>query len=286
MMNIQQVINQAAALCSLDAAASRTVLYAALNRALDEIGTLFPNKTVETIPHFLPTPIYALPSAYAVSEGSPLRLDADGVRAFSLEACGEGELTALVDGKSVYDVAFSSESVTSLYLTVSELVSSKDMGRVTLLFRGKGTLSVLSAALFDTVSENECFYRGEKRYAVGDFSHRFLSFTGKITKNGVTLCQPCGDVALYEDSLSIRYGAKGVYGVEYLSLPDAVSPDGEDREPTLTAKALPLLVLLTAYYAALEDENPTSGEFLARFETALRYLNTPSPDTVLDVYGW
>lgn len=286
MMTIQHVINQAAALCSLDTEASKTVLYAALNRALDEIGTLFPNKTVETIPHFLPTPIYALPSAYTVSEGSPLRFDADGVRAFSLEACGEGEVTVLVDGKNVYETAFSSESVTALYHTVSELADAKDVGRVTLLFRGKGTLSVLSAALFDAIPEKACFHRPEKRYRVSDFSHRFLSFTGKVTKNGAAIPVKGGDVALYEDSLAIRSAAKGVYGVEYMALPDAVSPDEEKGEITLSPKAFPLLLPLTAYYAALEDENPASGEFLARFETALRYLNAASSDTVLDVYGW
>jgi len=177
-----------------------------------------------------------------------------------------------------------SSSPLSLALKVSEL-SDKASGEVMLSFDTEKKLYLASASLFDCDFGSVIPCGEYYRYPVSSFDRRFLSFDGSATKRG----RKIGERVLYvsEDAVHIRYDADGIYEIPYLALPDTATLDGMDEEIFLSENAAALLVLLTAYYLAVEDENPAASFFLTRYEALReRVAAGKGEEGVVNVYGW
>lgn len=283
-MTIRQVMNDVLALVSRQKEEAEALFYASCNRALDEIGRAFPKKATERIYHTPCVPVYGSFEEKAITPSTPLRISADGVYGFSFEAYGDGEVTVLVDGEAVASYSVEASDPLSLMLKVSEL-SEASMGEVTLSFRSERRLYLASVALYDCNCSAMTPYREYCRYGVSAFSRRFLSFD----KGAMKEARGVGGRALYdtEDAVYIRRDADGIYEIPYLALPDFASADKLDEEIFLREDVHCLLVPLTAYYLAVEDENPAAELFLARYQ-AMRESVTSNgcQESVVDVYGW
>ena len=92
-MTIRQVLNDVTALTSRSFDEAEALLYASLNRALDEVGRAFPRKATERLYHAPPAPLFALNDEKAITPDAPFYVNRDGTRSFFFEAYGEGKIT-------------------------------------------------------------------------------------------------------------------------------------------------------------------------------------------------
>ena len=171
----------------------------------------------------------------------------------------------------------------TVFARVSEL-SDFDMGDVQITAESDARLYLSSVALFG--SAGATVYGEYCRYPVSAFRYRFLSFEGTVKKGSRAASEQ--NYYLGSDAVYLRYGADGAYDISYLALPDPAMPETLDGEILLFEDAASLLVPLTAYYMALEDENPAAEQYLARYE-AMRSLTRRADgdgEGVTDIYGW
>lgn len=281
-MTVKQVIEDSALLCSLDREGAKALLYAALNRALDEVGRAFPKAVEERIDHALPIPVYASSESVTVRGSSPLRIVCDGVASFCLQAYGAGRVKVTVDSVAAGEYQVTPDAPLTLAERVDSLSKSGKGGRVMLLFYGETALHLASVALYACGYTDPIPYREYYHYASADFSKRFLAFTGRVTKDG----RAYENARFDDDGVALPFRASGRYFVAYYALPTLVSEDDAEADLDVRADAAVLVPLLTAYYAALEDENPAADAFLARYEAIRATLGRAEGETVGDVYGW
>lgn len=283
-MTIRKLMQEALALLSLDEETVRPLLYASLNRALDEVCREFPKRATERIYHALPKPRYAFSDERAVTPDAPLRISADGIYSFAFTAYGEGSVTVMLDGVTVATYTLKGSTPLSVAEKLSAL-SEKASGALSFVFRTAGRLYVTAFACYDRELETVIPYGEYYAYPVTAFKHRFLAFDGdaKRASRAVgkrTLCYG-------EDAVYLRFDDDGVYEIPYLALADAVDEDTLDCEPFMRDDAAALAVLLAAYYLAVEDEHPMASLLMARY-AALRttLLAGRGDETVGDIYGW
>ena len=281
-MTVKQVIEDSALLCSLDREEAKVLLYAALNRALDEVGRAFPKAVEERIDHALPIPVYASCESVTVRGSAPLRIVCDGVASFCLQAYGVGRVSVTVDGVAAGEYQVTPDAPLTLAERVDELSKSGKGGRVILLLSTETALHLASVALYAYGYTEPIPYREYYHYASADFSKRFLAFTGRVTKDG----RAYENARFDDDGIALPFGEAGRYFVAYYALPTLADPEREEATLDVRADAAVLVPLLTAYYAALEDENPAADAFLARYEAIKASLGKSDGETVGDVYGW
>lgn len=282
-MTIRQVLNDVTALTSRSFDEAEALLYASLNRALDEVGRAFPRKATERLYHAPPAPLFALNDEKAITPDAPFYVNRDGTRSFFFEAYGEGKITVTLYGMKLATYEVELSAPLTVFARVSEL-SDFDMGDVQITAESDARLYLSSVALFG--SAGATVYGEYCRYPVSAFRYRFLSFEGTVKKGSRAASEQ--NYYLGSDAVYLRYGADGAYDISYLALPDPAMPETLDGEILLFEDAASLLVPLTAYYMALEDENPAAEQYLARYE-AMRSLTRRADgdgEGVTDIYGW
>lgn len=281
-MRIREVLKDTLALLSLREEDSISVFCAAVNRALDEIGQRFFKKATERIHHAPLSAAYAFYDERTVSRSAPLRISAEGIYAFALTAYGDGALSVLHNGEVIGEYEIVHDEPLMLAAKLSELCEDI-CGDLTLSFSTEKELYLSSLALYDTACEEVPFFSEYTLYPASRFAHRFLAFASDVTRAGASVSKRLCYLA--DDGVCLRYDARGVYEVSYYALPDRVDEDSLDKEVFLCEKAEALVAPLTAYYLALEDENPAAEQFLLRYEALLSAALSKS-ECVLDRYGW
>ncbi len=281
-MTTRQVIENVATLTSRDAQKESRVLIAAINRALDEVGRRFPLCCRERICQVNPKPVYALSARVSVFFERPYRISADAIGAFSLSVYGDGEVRILLDGEVLESYAVTPQTPLTLTTAVSALKSGAESGNIEVIVTANTQLMIESMAFFTKAPERLMPYGRYAVYPASEFSHRFLRFTGKCYQNERLLGK--GAVRFDGDRVLIPYAADGTYEIEYEALYDSVQDD--DREVLMQGDLLAAVILLAAYYAALEDENPNADAFLSRYGQAISLVGAFGDEKVVDVYGW
>ena len=284
-MKINRIYEETAALCREGRVEERAVFCAALNRALSEVGRLSPEKKRKKILHDLPEALFSLQTPRRVSSGEPLTVKCVNVSAVALSGFGEGAVTVLVDGIFCRTLTLTGEFDHRLLLSS---LCEKERGEVTLLFTSERTLALETLALYGCLfSRCEEVPMGNREilYPMGD---DFLGFTGELFKDGRAILEGAG-LCLSDKGVFIDRSMKGIYEVGYYAAPQEISETMEEEELYLEKNCEHLLLLLTAYYLSLEDDDGRCEEYLARYREALAAYKkglAREDERLIDRYGW
>ncbi len=309
-MKIQQVYNEVAALCTEGKIDSRRAFYASLNRALSEINRLDPLEKVCELRHYPPPLLFGFDTPRMVTPGEPLTFTFSRTAAFAFAVAGTGRVRAAVDDSLAETVSFPGEAAEGtgtlfcpkpagglerpvLYRRRTVSLSGKASARITLTFDTDGLLVLESGAFYGAAREEDGddvpLYARETCYDLAKIDGCFLSFTGKVLRNGKKWEVPpeklssSGRVTLPNDS-------PGLYTVCYYRSPGEASADRAQEELELRYELQHLAPILTAYYYCLEDDNPKAEAFLARYRSLSEGLERRSRSSegegVRDCRGW
>jgi len=288
-MNAKDVYREVSAMISEGYIESEGALCTSLNRALAEIGHLYPRKQFVTLRHFGLPAVFRLPSPREVMKESPLTVSALSCEGFCCKGSGKGEVLITSNGKLLHR-----EGLDGLPFSFNRTLFSlgADSGaEITLLFRSDSCLLLEELVLYEKLGSADIPNGGEYvRYGMASLLPSFVSFSGECRKNGLPISADGGELILDTDSVRIVSDASGVYEIGCYGAPRTVTEENEGEVLDLSAELLYLVPLLTAYYACLEAEDARADAFLARYEKARKdFRHTfrfAVNDTVEDVRGW
>ena len=288
-MNAIQVYRAVSDMISQGEVESEAALRASLNRALDEIGRLSPRKQFFTLRHFRLPCVFRLPLPREVNKESPLTVSALFFEGLYCKGSGRGELLITSNQNLIHR-----ETLDGLPFSLSRTLFSLGVEKeeeVTLLFRSEDGMVLEELVLYEKLYRADVPCEGRYvRYEMPALLHGFISFSGECRKNGLSMATDGEEVILEKDAVCILSDRSGVYEIGCFATPREVEKGSENESLDLTAELLPLVPLLTAYYACLEAEDARADEFLARYREARdeirkRFLYA-AEDTVSDVMGW
>lgn len=288
-MNAMQVYRAVSDMISQGYVESEAALRASLNRALAEIGRLYPRKQFLTLRHFCPPAVFRLPLAREVKKESPLTVSALSCEGIYCKGSGRGEVVITSNGMLLDRVLLDGLPF-SLAKTATSLGADKK-AEITLLFRSEDGMLLEELVLYERLIGGEI--PTDSHYAVysmADHLPGFVAFSGECRKNGLPFSGVGEELVFEHDAVKILCREKGVYEIGCYTAPCPVDESNEDERLGLSAELLYLVPLLTAYYAALEAEDGRAADFLARYNQAKHDLRQRAAfavnETVEDLRGW
>ena len=288
-MNAIQVYRAVSDMISQGYVESQGALRAALNRALAEIGHLYPRKQFITLRHFrLPT-VFRLPLAREVRQESPLTVNAVFCEGMYCKGSGKGEVLMTSNGKLLHREMLDGLPF-SFARTLFSLGADKQ-AELTLLFRSEDGMVLEELVLYGKLGGADLATDGRYvTYGMASLLPGFVSFSGECRKNSLPFSAGGEELILEGDTVKISSDARGVYEIGCYAAPREVTEKNEGEGLDLSAELLYLVPLLTAYYACLEAEDARAEDFLARYTEAKKdFRNRFSfavNETVEDVRGW
>ena len=286
-MNAIEVYREVSAMTSQGFVESKEVIRTALNRALAEIGCLYPRKQFVTLRKMRRASVFRLSTPREVGKDSPLTVSALACKEFVLRGFGKGEAILTLGGRQLEKVVLDGNPF-SYEKTLSSLGSE---GEFMILFRSEDGMVLEELVLYGGTWEDAHESRGGYTlYRMEDEMPTFLSFGDEIYKNHRLLDSGTSEVLLEGDCVKIADDAAGLYEIACYVAPVAVTKENEGDAITLLPEVLCLVPLLTAYYACLEAEDARADDFLVRYREASGHLRNRMRvalhDTVEDVRGW
>lgn len=287
-MNAIEVYREVSAMISQGYIESESALRASLNRALAEIGRLYPRKQFLTLRHMRSPSVFRLAVPREVKKESPLTVSALACKKIVFRGSGQGEVLITRGGKTLWK-----EALDGLPFLFDRVFSSSDdlnEEETMLLFRTESGMVLEELVLYHEIAEEACGYRGKYRlYRMAEELPSFVSFSGECYKNRL-LIESGDELILENDSVLIDADAMGVYEIGCYAAPKVVTEENEGDTLDLSADLLFLVPLLTAYYACLEAEDARADDFLTRYEKSRDAFRKTArfsrQDTVEDVRGW
>ena len=288
-MNAIQVYRAVSDMISQGRVESASVFRASLNRALAEIGHLYPRKQFITLRHFCMPTVFRLPLAREVCQESPLTVNALSCEGMYCKGSGKGEVLITSNGKQLHR-----EVLDGLPFSFGKTLSSLGAGKqaeIGLLFCSETGMVLEELVLYETLYGEDLPCEGRYAdYSMASLLPGFVSFSGECRKNGLPISCDQEELILDRDSVKILTDAKGVYEIGCYAAPCEVTEDNEGEALDLSAELLYLVPLLTAYYACVEAEDARADDFLARYTEVKKEFRKRSVfavnDTVEDVKGW
>ncbi len=287
-MNAKDVYREVSAMISQGYIESEGVFRAALNRALCEIGRLYPAKRVLTLRHFERPAVFRLSMPREVTKESPLTVSALSCKDIVFQGSGRGEVLITLGGKLL-----DSEVLDGFPFSFKRTLASPGgdgEGELMLLFRSDTCMVLEELVLYDKVGISEKMTSGNYTvYRMAEVLPSFISFSGECYKNRLPITE--GKALILDgDRILIDSDACGVYEIGCYAAPKAVTKENENEVLDLSCELLFLVPLLTAYYAALEAEDARAEEYLKRYESARDLFRDSARfavnDTVEDLRGW
>ena len=287
-MNAKDVYREVSAMISQGHIESEGVFRASLNRALCEIGRLYPEKRVLTLRHFERPAVFRLSMPREVTKESPLTVNALSCKEIVFRGSGRGEVLLTFGGRLLY-----SEVLDGLPFSFKRTLASlggDGEGELLLLFRTDTCMVLEELVLYDRVGVSEKETNGNYTvYRMIEALPSFISFSGECYKNRLPIAAG-KELILDGDCILIDSDACGVYEIGCYAAPKAVTKENENEALDLSCELLFLVPLLTAYYAALEAEDIRTEDYLKRYAEARDLFRNSSRfavnDTVEDVRGW
>ena len=288
-MNAIEVYREVSAMIAQGFVESEAVIRTALNRALTEIGRLYPRKQFVTLRKMRRTSVFRLSTPREVSKDSPLTVSALACRKMMLRGFGKGDAVLTFGGRQLEKVLLDGNPF-SLERELSSL-GAEGEGEFLLIFRSEDGMVLEELVLYSKGWDDTHESRGGYTlYRMADEMPTFLYFCGEIYKNHKRLDGGTSEVILEDDCVKIADDAAGLYEIACYVAPVAVTKENEGAAITLLPEVLCLVPLLTAYYACLEAEDARADDFLARYREASGHLRNRMRvalhDTVEDVRGW
>lgn len=288
-MNAKQVYRAVSDMISQGYIESEASLRASLNRALAEIGRLLPQKQFLTLRHFRLPAVFRLPLPREVNKDAPLSVSAVACEGFFVKGSGRGEVLIYSKGTLLRQEVLDGLPF-SIGRTLLSLGADKK-SELSLFFHSESGMVLEELVLYEKADEGEMLCDGHYvSYCMASLLPGFISFSGECRKNGLLFSADDDELILECDRVRIRSDAKGVYEIGCYAAPQTVTETNENRTLDLSAELLPLLPLLTAYYACLEAEDSRAKEFLARYQEAKKDMRNTllyaASETVEDVRGW
>ncbi len=284
-MNARDVYREVSAMISEGHMESKGSLRASLNRALSEIGHLYPQKKFVTLRHFGKPSLFRLPQPREVTKESPLTVSAFSCKDIVFRGSGRGEVFLTFGGKHLFSQTLDGLPF-SFHKTLSSLDAEGD-AELVLVFRSDYGMVLEELVLYDGIYEEKGKTKGN--HTIYRMADEFISFSQECYKNGLPMVKG-GEVMLEGDCVLIDTNAQGVYEIGCYATPNAVTEKTESEDLDVSAELCYLVPLLTAYYACLEADDARADDFWARYEAAKKdLLNTArfaTNDTVEDVRGW
>lgn len=288
-MNAKDVYREVSAMVSQGAVESEAAIRASLNRALAEIGHLYPRKQFLTLRQVGEAAVFRLSAPREVKKESPLTVTAFQCKEIVLTGTGKGEVVLMWDGKQIHREAL--EGLPFSFCKTLSSLGAVGQAELMLLFRSESGMILEELVLYDRAVTSHRVTQGNYTlYHMAEEMPSFVSFSGECYKNGVLLDSESKEVLLEQGCVSIDCHATGVYEIGCYAAPTAVTEENEGKTLDISAEILYLVPLLTAYYVRLEAEDARADDFLARYREAWReFRNTAAfavNDRVEDVRGW
>lgn len=276
--------------------------YAAVRRATLQVAALRPTVRHLVIEHFPPENLLPKSAEEAQALGSPAVFEAEGARAFSLEAAGRGSLrvehreegTWLTVG--ILDIECKAPKVFRAFIkNGGEFLT----GRVRLHLLPDGAVFVKNVAMYAFVYGNELDdippLSPYVSYDMKLLCEDFLAFAAPPVslKAGEA---PLSDGYLFEGAsiLALSRERHGSYRVAYRSKPSELAiteaPEKDEAEIELDEELAALLPLLVAAYVWADYEPEKAQYYLALYRERAAYIVAAdrdlAPATYRNVYGW
>lgn len=288
-MTALQILREVSAMLSQGIMESEGALRVSLNRALDEIGHLFPRKQFLTLRHFPKPSVFRLSMPREVKKESPLTVSVLSCGDIFFRGSGKGEVLISLDGKLIHR-----ETLDGLPFVFDRTLSSLSTERgseLMMIFRSDTCFVLEELVLYEKTGMTSA--RCEGRYTVYRMEEEmpgFISLSGECRKNRLPMKTDDEEVILDGDRVWIDSDKCGVYEVGCYAAPMAVTEENERETIDLSVEVLHLVPLLCAYYACLEAEDERASAYLARYEEARdsyrMSVRVALNDTVEDVRGW
>ena len=287
-MNAKDVYREVSAMISQGHIESEGVFRASLNRALSEIGRLYPKKQLLTLRHFERPAVFRLSMPREVTKDAPLTVSALSCKEIVFRGSGRGEVLLTFGGRLLYSEVL--DGLPFSFERTSASLGIEGEGDLMLLFRSDTCMVLEELVLYDRVGSSSRTTKGRYTvYRIAKELPSFISFSGEYYKNRLSIAEG-KELLLDGDSVLIDSDACGVYGIGCYAAPAAVTKESESDTLDLSAELLFLVPLLTAYYAALEAEDARAEDYLKRYKEARAAFRSRAcfavNDTVDDLRGW
>lgn len=290
---------------SWNTAYERTAQYSAVTRALFEVNRLLP--VVDTI-QLLNYPLR--PSTYikgiTVHKGGEETIfNASEISslAFAVSGCGRAALYKINNGEKMEIKLFSwgADDAPNTDFTVQKVILDRDQrkeGAYQLVFSGEYRYMIKDVSFYSNMTgENEGdvnTYSSHVEYdlsAVEYAGDRFMAFASYPIRFNNADLNPNRDYKISGSKIYIPADKQGVYEVEYMVKPDAVTADNVDQELSIDPQLHDLVALKAAYYIYSVTDADVASSCNAEYQRQLgialaKIRRTKTPIKFRDLRGW
>lgn len=272
-------------------------IYTAINRAIDEIGKLFPVVKTVRLQNYPIRPTAFYKGITVHKGGEDIVYNASGIKSLAFAVSGTGRATLSCASKTYI---FEWQDVTSdlqLCRGILEELVGIAKGDVVLTFSGEYSymISDLSfySELVSPIAEDVTTYSKWQRYDLASEKYvggRFLDFHSlPVRHDNVDLNSP-RDFKIEGTSVFIRSDLEGIYEISYRVRPSRIDADNDSLEIDIDRELHNLIAPRAAYYLYyMVDEEVADRcniEYQRLYAQYMRIHKVKTPQKFRDVRGW
>jgi hypothetical protein len=272
-------------------------IYTAINRAIDEIGKLFPVVKTVRLQNYPIRPTAFYKGITVHKGGEDIVYNASGIKSLAFAVSGTGRATLSCAGRTH---TFEWQDVTSdlqLCRGILEELVGIAKGDVVLTFSGEYSymISDLSfySELVSPIAEDVTTYSKWQRYDLASEKYvggRFLDFASlPVRHDNVDLNSP-RDFKIEGTSVFIRSDLEGIYEISYRVRPSRIDADNDSLEIDIDRELHNLIAPRAAFYLYyMVDEEVADRcniEYQRLYAQYMRIHKVKTPQKFRDVRGW